>query len=347
MRKEISRADFIRAGLIYAGLPGTIMMLADCSSQSRKKNPPDFSIRRANARNKTNKLPKAIINKIENGLFLSFNDIKALCGNSEAISLLKDMYAIDLQAIRSSLSAPNHNMRGNPAFKKVCFSFDCGGKPGNIIQILDTLKRFRLTTTFFLTGEFIDRYPFLVSRIVEEGHEVGNHSDTHPRFRSRREIRREILNAQKKFKKITGRHMAPYFRPPYLQELGRSWIIDEAAKVGYICVNATVAVNDWTWRSHKYYVSKNQFISGFKKLDFKKLGICSGRRKRVIITPRFVRYTRKRTELNINGAIFLLHAFSYRKKEFISDALEILIPFLHSKGYAVGSVTELLNDAWV
>lgn len=62
----------------------------------------------------------------------------------------------------------------------LAFTFDDGPHPVNTPKLLDELKARNIKGTFFLVGELAKRYPAIVRRIVEEGHEIGNHTYTHP-----------------------------------------------------------------------------------------------------------------------------------------------------------------------
>jgi peptidoglycan/xylan/chitin deacetylase (PgdA/CDA1 family) len=64
----------------------------------------------------------------------------------------------------------------------VSLTFDDGPDPEFTPQILDILRAHGARATFFLIGERADREPDLVARILDEGHELGNHSFTHPHF---------------------------------------------------------------------------------------------------------------------------------------------------------------------
>ena len=64
-------------------------------------------------------------------------------------------------------------------------TFDGGSGAESAVEILDTLKARRIRTTFFLTAAFIQKYPDIVRRMAAEGHELGNHSTTHPHMAPR------------------------------------------------------------------------------------------------------------------------------------------------------------------
>ncbi|TWT17248.1 polysaccharide deacetylase family protein [Luteimonas marina] len=95
-------------------------------------------------------------------------------------------------------------------------TFDDGPDPEHTPPILDLLKAHGATATFFLIGDRIDRHPEVVQRIVDEGHELGNHSWGHP-FMSDLPIERqmeEIARADASLSTYDGRATHP-FRPPY------------------------------------------------------------------------------------------------------------------------------------
>ena len=62
----------------------------------------------------------------------------------------------------------------------VALTFDDGPEPEGTTQVLDLLKQSGHTATFFLIGERAQRYPEIIDRIVNEGHELANHTQTHP-----------------------------------------------------------------------------------------------------------------------------------------------------------------------
>jgi peptidoglycan/xylan/chitin deacetylase (PgdA/CDA1 family) len=64
--------------------------------------------------------------------------------------------------------------------KMVAFTFDCAYGEVNTDWILDTLKEYNIHVTFFMTGGWIGNHGPWIERMIEEGHEIGNHSMTHP-----------------------------------------------------------------------------------------------------------------------------------------------------------------------
>lgn len=69
---------------------------------------------------------------------------------------------------------------GNTDEKVIYLTFDAGFENGNTPEILDALKKHRVSATFFVVGNYLDTSPELVKRMVTEGHTVGNHSWHHP-----------------------------------------------------------------------------------------------------------------------------------------------------------------------
>ncbi len=64
--------------------------------------------------------------------------------------------------------------------KQVVISFDDGPDPQWTPKILDVLKQYNVKATFFTIGLEAEKYPGLLKRIYREGHEIGNHTFTHP-----------------------------------------------------------------------------------------------------------------------------------------------------------------------
>lgn len=93
----------------------------------------------------------------------------------------------------------------------VALTFDDGPHPQYTPQILAILRRYHARATFFVIGESVRRYPFLLTEIVRAGHEIGNHTDTHPA--SRLITRREITDCDASIWVATG-FRPILFRPP-------------------------------------------------------------------------------------------------------------------------------------
>ena len=99
----------------------------------------------------------------------------------------------------------------------VALTLDAGADSAPPGAMLDTLADRNIKITFVLTGDWIERNPELTKRIVAEGHEVGNHSTSHPDFRGLDEngMLLELQTMSDRLYAVTGTRPAPYFRPPY------------------------------------------------------------------------------------------------------------------------------------
>ena len=100
--------------------------------------------------------------------------------------------------------------------KKVSLSFDAAWGNEQTQDLLNILKKYNIKTTFFLVGEWVDKYPDSVKAIYQAGHDVENHSNTHPHTPqlSGDKILEELTLCNDKIEKITGTRPT-LFRPPY------------------------------------------------------------------------------------------------------------------------------------
>ena len=98
----------------------------------------------------------------------------------------------------------------------VAMTFDDGPHPSNTPRLLDMLRERGLRATFYLIGNRVAQYPQIARRIAEDGHEIGNHSWSHP-FLDRlghRSVVQEIDQTTNVIYQVTGRPPVT-FRPPY------------------------------------------------------------------------------------------------------------------------------------
>ena len=135
--------------------------------------------------------------------------------------------------------------------KMIALTIDDGPASPYTAQMLDILKQYNVKATFFLIGENADRYPNLVRRIWNEGHEIGNHTFTHPNIGavSQGNARLELNTMQRALQSIIGRSTL-LFRPPYnadaeptSEEEVRP--IKLASDLGYITVGEFIDPQDW------------------------------------------------------------------------------------------------------
>lgn len=90
--------------------------------------------------------------------------------------------------------------------KKVAITFDAAWSAEDTDELLAILKKHNAKATVYAVGDWVDKNPDAVKKFYESGHEIGNHSDSHPSFSkiSREEVRKEITSCNDKIKVITG-----------------------------------------------------------------------------------------------------------------------------------------------
>ena len=133
----------------------------------------------------------------------------------------------------------------------VALTFDDGPDPDWTPRVLDILKREHVPATFFIVGENALTQRGLLERLVNEGHEVGSHTYTHPNLAdaSNREVAFQLNTTQRLFQAFTGRSLrlfrAPYFgdaEPSTADEIGPALM---AQNRGYVSVGLHVDPGDW------------------------------------------------------------------------------------------------------
>ncbi len=128
--------------------------------------------------------------------------------------------------------------------KKVAISFDATWGDQYTRQLLDILDEKNIKTTFFLAGLWVDEYENDVKLIHQRGHEIGNHSTTHPHMSklSDAQIREELSITTDKIKAITGEDVI-LFRPPFGDYNNR--LIRVCRDEGYYVIQWDVDSLDW------------------------------------------------------------------------------------------------------
>ena len=135
---------------------------------------------------------------------------------------------------------------GDTSSKVLYLTFDEGYERGNTSAILDTLKEVNVPAAFFLVKPFIESEPELIKRMVKEGHLVCNHSSHHPSMASitdPTEFNKEFTEVEDAFKKLTGKSMPKFFRPPMGKYSKNSLALTQ--KLGYKTIFWSFAYKDW------------------------------------------------------------------------------------------------------
>jgi peptidoglycan/xylan/chitin deacetylase (PgdA/CDA1 family) len=225
--------------------------------------------------------------------------------------------------------APPDMTRGPADRPDILVSFDAGSSERGAALILDALATRGIRTTIFLTGDFIRRYPEIVRRIARDGHEVGNHTDTHPHLTTyaedgrqmtragvdRRFLAGQLARTARLYREITGRAMAPLWRAPYGEQNAeiRRW----AAEQGYWHVG-------WTGGR-----------GGLDGLDW----VTDPRSPAYQPAPRLVARLVDHAE---NGGIILLHLGSDRE-EPVAASVGRLLDGLRARGFRFARASDFLE----
>src|SRR5437870_3130293 len=127
----------------------------------------------------------------------------------------------------------------------IAMTFDDGPSATLTPKLLDLLAARHIKATFFVIGENVDEHPEIVARAAREGHEIGNHSWSHPNFAkmSQENVRSQLQRTDDAIKNATGKRPT-LLRPPYgsITEREKRWIHDE---FGYDIILWDVDPLDW------------------------------------------------------------------------------------------------------
>jgi peptidoglycan/xylan/chitin deacetylase (PgdA/CDA1 family) len=131
----------------------------------------------------------------------------------------------------------------------IAITFDDGPVVPNTPRLLDMLAARGIKATFFTVGTNVARNPNIVRRIVSDGHELANHTWTHPYLSrlSDAAVRSELQRSHDAMTSITG--VAPrMYRPPYgaITARQKQWIMSE---YGYPTILWSVDPQDWKTKS--------------------------------------------------------------------------------------------------
>lgn len=195
----------------------------------------------------------------------------------------------------------------NTRHKAVAFTFDDGPDPSYTPDLLDIFESVSGKATFYMVGDQMKKYPELVQRVDERGHEIGNHTSTHPYLSklSVYESMNEIATTALVMQDLTGK-LPVTFRPPYL---------DYTKDIVSICK-----------------MSASSMI-GALNLDTEDWAMPG--------VAHIVETSRRHIA---NGAILLFHD-GYGDRSQTVEAVRILVKEVVDQGYKLVTVTELLDLA--
>ncbi len=192
------------------------------------------------------------------------------------------------------------------AGKFLALTFDDGPSERDTNKILDILAENNIKATFFVIGKNAEKHLDIVKRISNEGHEIGNHTYSHPQMReiSPKEVNDEIVRTQQILQGITGK-TPKLFRPPggYLNNMIMEQILLN---------NCTTVLWSWRqdtmdWKNPPVHDIINTVISNVQ-----------------------------------DGDIILFHDYIYGDSP-TPEALKEIIPKLKNMGYEFVTVSELIS----
>ncbi|MFP4417912.1 MAG: polysaccharide deacetylase family protein [Chitinivibrionales bacterium] len=236
-------------------------------------------------------------------------------------------------------------VNGTRGKKLISLTFDGGSVNNAAAQILDTLADRDVRATMFLTGHFIRRYPRTVKDILAAGHEVGNHTWSHPHLTtwaqnrrhhtlpeiSREMIGSQLLRANDQFRSITGQDLAPIWRAPFGEK--NKQICSWALSYGYVHI---AWKQGRTWREN---YDSNDWVPDEDT---------PGYRTPEEVLEKYLHLARQEQN-GMNGGILLFHLGTARKDpdQQVHLILGSLIDSFHSMGYQIVPVTVLLQESGI
>lgn len=218
-------------------------------------------------------------------------------------------------------------IRTDPSVKHIDFVFTAADKADGAERIISTLRKYNIRGGFFFTGEFFEKFPDVVRRLVAEGHYVGSHSYGHLLYApwgkrdsllvTREQFNEDIFKSYSLLRKF-GVTDAPYFIPPY--EHYNVTVSSWARQLGLHLINytpGTLTNGDYTTPEMSRYFSSKEILDKIRECE--------------------------RDDPNgLNGHIMLIHfGTDPARTDKFYDKLPGLIRELRRKGY---SFTPLRDD---
>lgn len=185
---------------------------------------------------------------------------------------------------------------------QVSISFDAAWGAEDTDRLLQILADNEVKATFFLCGYWVTDYPEEVKKIAEAGHDLGNHSSTHPHMNqlSSEQIAKELADCHKAVKDLTGIEMN-LFRPPFGEY--NNTVIETSFANSYYPIQWDIDSLDWKELGADHEINQ--------VLNHKHLG---------------------------NGSIVLFH----NDAKYTPEVLDTIIKGLKEKGYEIVPISQLI-----
>ena len=229
---------------------------------------------------------------------------QAIATGSWGLSFQKEGYAPKGPATADELAEYHAAYLGDTTQKRIYLTFDSGYENGCTGKILDVLKAHHVPAAFFLVGNYVERNPELVKRMISEGHIVGNHTMHHydmSQIKEQANFEKELTDLESLYKEVTGQEMEKYYRPP--QGIYSRENLQQARDLGYKTVFWSLAYADW---DNKAQPTREHAMSK--------------------LLPRIH-----------NGAVVLLHSTSKTNGEILDEVLTQW----KKMGYSFGDISEI------
>ena len=187
--------------------------------------------------------------------------------------------------------------------KKISISFDAAWGADDTDELIEILNENDVKTTFFMCGYWVEKYPEEVMKIALAGHDLGNHSSTHPHMNqlTKAQIKKELQDTHEKVYQLTGYEM-DLFRPPFGEY--NNTVLEVAEDEGYYTIQWDVDSLDWMEHGVQTEIDR---VLNHKNLR--------------------------------NGSIVLFH----NDAKYTPAALDTIIKGLKAKGYEIVPLSELIH----
>ncbi|MFJ5763330.1 polysaccharide deacetylase family protein [Neobacillus sp. NPDC093182] len=188
--------------------------------------------------------------------------------------------------------------------RAVAITFDDGPNPVYTPQVLKIFSEAKGKATFFMIGEQMRNHPEIVKQVFDQGHEIGNHTFTHPKLSqlSIQDCLKEIEETEKLIEKMAGRKPV-VFRPPYL-DYNQDTVSLLQKKIYPMIGAVNLDAQDWEQPGVEHILEKSR-------------------------------------EAVKNGSILIFHD-GYGDRSQTIEAVRMLVSELTSQGYQLVTVSELL-----